>query len=260
MKKTMHFLCFLQKMHQKNVFALSKNGEIDRVLFGCAVWRGIVFKTNKCYNVENPYYERKYKQMKKLAKLMTLVLALMLCISNACAGIMVTNVSVPELKVNLYIPPYLNILTRDVAANDPALATIGMDAATVKEYLTANALYVDAFPYDVSYELTVAGEPNDVSSFREYGSALIEEVCKQLPEIYAGIGMTVTSTETYSNDAADFIKLYYIDGTSGAKVVQYYTIVNNMAVNFRMFSYTGEVTADLESIIKMVVDNAVFVK
>ncbi len=196
--------------------------------------------------------------MKKLAKLMALVLALMLCISNACAGIMVTNVSVPELGVDLYIPPYLSILTRDVAADNPALALLGMDQAAVKDYLTANQLYVDAFPSDVAYELTVAGEPNDVSNFRDYGSVLLDEVRKQMPEIYAGIGMTVTATDTYSNDAADYVKIYYIDDNSGANVVQYYTIVDHMAVNFRLFSYGGAVTPEQETIIKMVVDNAVF--
>ena len=196
--------------------------------------------------------------MKKLAKLMALVMAMLLCVSGACAGIMVTNVSVPDLGVDLYIPPYLNILTRDVQDNDPALAAVGLDAASVKEYLSNNQLYVDAFPADVAYELTVAGEPNDVSSFRDYGSVLLEAVCEQMFDIYANRNMAVTATATYSNDAADFIKIYYTDGNSGASVVQYYTIVDHKAVNFRMFCYTGAVTPEQETIIKMVVDNAVF--
>lgn len=197
--------------------------------------------------------------MKKMVKILTLVLALMLCMTTASAGIMVTNVSVPELGVDLYIPPYLNILTRDLNGCDDLLAQLGMDRGIALEYLESNQLYVDAFPSDVSYELTVAGEPNDVSSFRDYGDVLLKEVCKQMPEIYAGIGMTVTATDIYKNDGADYVKIYYNDPNSGACVLQYYTIVDHQAINFRLFNYAGgPVTADQESIIKMVVDNANF--
>ena len=197
--------------------------------------------------------------MKKLAKILTLVLALMLCMSTASAGIMMTNVSVPELGVDLYIPPYLNILTRDMKGADDLLAQLGMDRAIALEYLEGNQLYVDAFPSDISYELTVAGEPNDVSNFRDYGDVLLKEVCKQMPEIYAGIGMTVTATDIYKNDGADYVKIYYNDPSSGACVLQYYTIVDHQAINFRIFNYVGgPVTADQESIIKMVVDNVNF--
>ena len=199
--------------------------------------------------------------MKKMAKILTLILALMLCMTTASAGVMVPNVSVPELGIEVYVPAYLTIATRDMSDGDEVLALLGMDRATVVEYMEANQLYVDAFPSDLSfsYELTVAGEPNDVSGFRVYGDALIEEVCKMMPETYEAIGMTVSATDIYKNDGADYIKIYYTDGTSGACVLQYFTIVDHQAINFRIFNYAGgAVTAEQESIIKTVVDNTVF--
>ena len=197
--------------------------------------------------------------MKKMVKILTLVLALMLCMTTASAGIMVTNVSVPELGVDLYIPPYLNILTRDLKGCDDLLAQLGMDRGIALEYLESGKLYVDAFPSGFSYELTVAGEPSDYGNFRDYGDALLKEVCKQMPESYAEIGMTVTATDIYKNDGADYVKIYYTDSNSGACVLQYYTIVDHQAINFRIYNYIGgPVTADQESIIKMVVDNANF--
>jgi len=196
--------------------------------------------------------------MKKMVKILTLVLALMLCMTTASAGIMVTNVSVPELGMDLYIPPYLNILTRDMNGCDDLLAQLGMDRGIALEYMESNQLYVDAFPSDFSYELTVASEPNDISNFRDYGDPLLDALCEQMAEIYADIGITVTATDIYKNDAADYVKIYYDDPNSGACVLQYYTIVGNKAVNFRIFHYGGAVTADDESIIKIVVDNAVY--
>ncbi|MBR6571243.1 MAG: hypothetical protein IKK75_12405 [Clostridia bacterium] len=197
--------------------------------------------------------------MKKMAKLLAVLLVLMLGMSTvASAGIMMPNVYVEDIKLSLYVPPYLTILTRD-QMDDSLLAVLGMDRAAAVDYMVANQLYVDAFPSDVSYELTVAMQPlPGLGSFRDYGDAMLELLCDQVVVEYEKIGMTVTATDIYKNDEADFVKIYYNDPSSGARVVQYYTVVNDQAVHFRLFNYSGAITEADETILKSVVDNADF--
>ena len=197
--------------------------------------------------------------MKKMAKLLAVLLVLMLGMSTvASAGIMMPNVYVEDIKLSLYVPPYLTILTRD-QMDDSLLAVLGTDKAAAVDYMVANQLYVDAFPSDVSYELTVAMQPlPGLGSFRDYGDAMLELLCDQVVVEYEKIGMTVTATDIYKNEEADFVKIYYDDPSTGASVVQYYTVVNDQAVHFRLFNYSGAITEADETILKSVVDNADF--
>jgi len=199
--------------------------------------------------------------MKKMAKFLAVLLTMVLLVSSAGATVLSSNYYIEPLHLSVPVPGDYYVLTRDVAANDPVLADIGMDQASVLSFMEANQLYLDAIEPNVAYEFTVAMEANTIDNFNNYSDIVLRQVADTIPETFVELGMNVTKTELYKNDEASFIVIYYygIDEYGDLNhVLQYFTVYDYQAINFRLFSYVGEITEENEQLLREVVDGSDF--
>lgn len=193
-----------------------------------------------------------------MKKLLMLMLALLLTLSCALAETATKTVTIPELHMTMEVPAGAHPMTRSSTLLDYLRA--GMDQAFMKDYMETNDTYAVVIPSDVAWEIDVAMAPNEVESFDAMSALELNMVGMTLRSIYANMGFALDRYEVYNAPAHKYLRIFYTveqEGAAPVEVVQYYTIQNSQAINFRLYLYT-EKTDELLAMYQAVVDSAVF--
>lgn len=193
-----------------------------------------------------------------MKKLLALLLSLLLTVGCACAETATKSLTVPELNMSIEIPVDAKAVTRSSSLLDYLRA--GLDQAFMQEYMEVNDTYAVVVPADFAWEIDVSMAPNDAETFDDLSALELNMVGMALKSVYAGMGVTLNKYETYSSPAHKYLRIFYTveqEGVAPTEVVQYYTIQNYQAINFRLYLYSGTDEA-LMTMYQSVVDSAVY--
>ena len=203
--------------------------------------------------------------MKKIGTVMlSVILLLFLCAPAAYAAAMKTY-TLDELDMSIGIPENWAVFTRDTPANDPNFAVLGLNGETMLSYYKQNYIFLNALMTSNPYtEIVVTMFDNmGMKDLSEYSDAEKSAFAEQSMGANAkNLGAVYDGYDLYTSNGIDYLVFSFSRSDATAKLTdnacQYYTIVNNRAVNITMHSYKGDITEANASLLKDVVDSAAF--
>lgn len=195
-----------------------------------------------------------------LKTLLVFLFCIMLFPFPANATLVSSTFYLPALGISVEIPSNYHILTRDTESSNPIWGIIGWEQADMLSFMTTNHLYMDLIDENFDHEITVSMEENDISNFNDFARSGLEFISSTFTTGFAEYGMQVEDTEIYEQGQAKFIKVLYSVTDNGAitYVLQYYTVYNYKAINFRLFSYSGAISSNHETIMQRMIDRLDF--
>lgn len=191
-----------------------------------------------------------------MKKLLCLVMVLMMLLGMTCARAD-TLYHMPEMNMAVNLPDDFVVLTRNT--EDAVFTVYGMDKATIVDSMVANDTYMIIFPGDFSYEIDVAMAANTIDSFNAHSK---QELMEALPGVMGTLeaqGVTFDNGEFYTNGRDHYLRLFYhVPSEIPTYAVQYYTVQHYQAINFRLFTYAAEATAEQLAEYERVMENVIF--
>ncbi len=196
--------------------------------------------------------------MKKVWSMMAAVLMLLTLIPAAASA--EQTLRLPELKLEVTIPDDCYYLTRDVEDDHPFLALAGMTKEELLNVMESSYTYLNVFPKSipVSEEIVTTMTPNTIKSMNDLSDDMINMICEAIDEEYTSFGTRLLDYEMHDHPQMKFVKIRYITESEEQHRLQYYTIFDNMAINFTLWSYEGGISREQEAFIEEFVDNVRF--
>ena len=199
--------------------------------------------------------------MKKFCKV---IISFFACItflfSTASATLVSSTYKIPALDLSLEIPSNYYIITRETETSSSVWDIVGLTQSDMLAFMNTNHLYMDLIDKNYDHEITVSMEENSLSNFKELHRSGLEFLASAFVSSFPEYGMTVSRTAIYEQEQANFIKIYYSipNDNNITHVLQYYTVYDYKAINFRLFSFSGEITSIHETIMQSLIDNLDF--
>jgi hypothetical protein len=172
----------------------------------------------------------------------------------------------PELNLSVDVPADWITFTRDIEENDPNLALFGTTAeAMVSDYESKN-IYLNSVCLEPLSEIVItmvaddgSKEVFDFNNISDEDMPETVETIKDEMQKLMGDAATYAGTGMYTHAQAKFaIFNFETGGELPDHGQQYTTVINGQTINITLHSYTGELTADQEQLIKDVVDSITF--
>lgn len=196
--------------------------------------------------------------MKKL--LILVMLAALLCSISIPASAASDTYELDEVGLTVSIPADYLVVTRDTPENSSVFSELGMTKADMMAIFEADSIYLDAFSPAIDEEIVVTMAPNNISNISNFSDSLLQQMAKAAADAFHTIGSEVSKYEIYQNGAVKYIKFYHTHATTNTHSLQYYTIIDNKAINITLHSYKGSLTTQQEATVKNVIDSIQFQK
>jgi len=195
---------------------------------------------------------------------------------GVCLAVILTLMAVPafagdrqhfvidEFEISAYIPIDMYVLTKDFDAQDPILAELGFDAQWLAEYYESNHVYLNAVERDYAYEIEFMIIPQDAAepaaNFSLYSDAELLEAGDEFAATYLQAGIPDASFELYHHRQTPFLKFSFEvpNEADSIYIENYYTIYDGNEISVMLYSYSGEVTHDMEARLLSIVESAEF--
>ncbi|MBQ3164975.1 MAG: hypothetical protein IJC02_10665 [Lachnospiraceae bacterium] len=175
-----------------------------------------------------------------------------------------TQVTLEEVDISMMIPITCYLLGQNIAENDPYLEKVGGDREKIKDYYKDAGIILNAIAQDDSYEIVVTMNENSnidyVYSMQSLSEEQISEFAETIQTAYASYGYKVNGYRLYDTEEASYV-LFHFTQLYDEKTVecyQYYTIRESRIYNITLRSYLGEITTDMEEMIRKVIDSISF--
>ncbi len=200
-----------------------------------------------------------------IRKLSTLLLALVLVCSCTVAGAAgYTAYTFDDIGVQMELNEAFNIvLTRDMPADDPTIAMLGLTKDAVDELLVGNKIYLDAMILNaagLTHEINMVAEPMYlVESLNGLEGSNLEAFMSGVRMSYDQAGSTILSYETYIANGYTHVVLL-VSNPQGAQLVQSMTVQNNQTVCITMSCMDGNVGEDDLALMQDILDHTTFNK
>lgn len=199
--------------------------------------------------------------MKRIIALLLSVMMILSLTAAAFADESGDYFYIDELGMNLAFPAdgYV-VFTRGVAADDPNLKAYGLTQESLVEYFAAQSIYFDAWDETVSHELVVTMTENPYESLDGLSSAILKLVKSSVSEQYSALGYEVTDSEYTEINGITYMVLHIVLASDAASdnILQYFTIVDHMAINFAWHNYREELAQADEELMQDLMDSVIF--
>ena len=188
-----------------------------------------------------------------MKKLTAIFLALML-LAGVCCAAAETIHHVPVMNMHLALPEEFLLFTPDTS--EEAYAAYGMTKSGIVEFMEANDTYAIILPSDFAYEIDVSMAANTIETFNDVDDDTLISMIDAIGAELETMGVVYDSGKFFHNGQDKYLVLFYhVPGEAyDTYAVQYYTVQNNQAYNFRLFTYgvqaTAEQLAALENIMR----------
>lgn len=164
-----------------------------------------------------------------------------------------------ELGLTVTIPSEYDVITQDTATNSLIFSELGVSGADLIADFKASGIYLNALPKDVIDEEIVATmTPGGMDNFSIFSDATLITLVSSIIDEYEAFGIDVLEYDIYNHPQAKFIRIRFIDTSSSAYGLQFYTMYDYKAINFTLRSYSGGISQDQEDTIESIVDSIVF--
>lgn len=192
--------------------------------------------------------------MVKNRRSLIFVLAFVL-LFNTSAFASPSTYTIAELGLEITIPSGYKVITKDTPANASIFSDLGRTKADLIEQFEATNIYLNAISNTLDEEVVVTIDTNIIDNFSALSDTSLKMFASSWVNEYEKKGISVLKYDIYQHSQAKFVRVYFEDTTNSVNGLQYYTIYNGKAMNFTMRSYSGEITAKQEKIIKTIVDS-----
>lgn len=164
-----------------------------------------------------------------------------------------------ELGLTVTIPSEYDVITQDTATNSLIFSELGVSGADLIADFKASGIYLNALPKDVIDEEIVATmTPSGLDNFSIFSDTALITLVSSIINEYEAFGIDVLEYDIYNHPQAKFIRIRFIDTSSSAYGLQFYTMYDYKAINFTLRSYSGGISQDQEDTIESIVDSIVF--
>lgn len=205
-----------------------------------------------------------------MKKSMGMKLAAVLLLAAVCFGGVkakaAETVTVPELDVTLTLPEEMVGFTRELDEDDENLAALGLTADALLSEFETKHIYFNGISYEPLHEIVVTMTEdeglNQIFDFNQYSDKEMNEMAEMLVDSdeTKQSGINYSFVEVYQQNQAKFVVFDINQLMSGMTVYgrQYYTVINGQAINVTVQSYEGEVTEEMKTELKGIVDSLAF--
>lgn len=162
---------------------------------------------------------------------------------------------IPEAGVSFAMPSGYDAFYRDMKENDPLFSKYNI----TKESLMItfdNGVFLSALNSDGEEEIMVTMEQStSLDELNGLGETTLMILASAIKEKYEENGVSVSDYDVYHHPQLDFIRISYQATDDSFYGVQYYTICNNVILNYYLYSYDGPVSKAQNKAIQSVVDS-----
>lgn len=169
--------------------------------------------------------------------------------------------SLDEIGVKFFLPISFTVYTRGMNSNDPVVITTGMAPSEIDQILVENNLYLEASQDDFSSEILVTMIGSSLSDFSYLSDSGLLGLSEMWTSSYESYGINILDKDIFSCNNVKYIRMHEsqidADGSSSYRI-QYYTTINNQAINFVFVSSNDDVTESEKAFMQEVVERTVF--
>ena len=197
-----------------------------------------------------------------MKKICLLILAIIVLFSFHVTALASSETySLDELGMTIDIPSEYIVFTRDIDGSDPALSAYGIDKEDMLDFMESNNIYLNAMDEQVSFEIVVTMTGSTTNDLNLWSDTELEAL-ESFFESADNEKNVIEKYEIYQHEQTKFIKLHVAQQTETNTTyrLQYYTVYDNMAINVALYSYSGKINSDMESILNAIVDTVYFEK
>ena len=171
-----------------------------------------------------------------------------------------TTYDLDDLGLSIVIPDSYIVFTRSIKSNDPHLSEYGLTKDGMESLMKERNIYLNAWDEEVNFEIIVTMTENSIKNFSPMSDTVLETLATSLSDQYRKVGISFIKSEVYQHQQAKFLKIYISQPNNDMTVygLQYYTVYDGKAINITLQSYSGDIDASKESVIKSIVDSIQF--
>lgn len=165
-----------------------------------------------------------------------------------------------EIGMTVSMPSDYVVFSRDINANDPNLSAYGLTKDGITSLMSERNIYLNGWDADVNQEIIITMIDSPLVDFNLYSDTTLSIMATSLESEYENFGVTLTKSEIYHHTQAKFLKMNISQPNGGSTMygLQYHTVYADKAINITMQSYSGQITATQEAVIKSIVDSVEF--
>lgn len=195
--------------------------------------------------------------MKKFCMLV-LTLTLLFVLSPAAFAASSETYRLDDLGMSIDIPSEYIVFTRDIADDDPNLSLLGLNKKDLLASMENINAYLDVWARN--FEFTLGVYDTEIDDFNLFSDAALIAFESAIADESGEGDITVEKCELYRHDQTKFIKRYEIwpNGTDTDYCLWYSTVYDGKAIDIVMFSYSGEIGPEEESILQSIVSTVHF--
>ena len=190
----------------------------------------------------------------------SIIAALSLFCISAAAETTYRTYDLSDIDMSVKMPEDINIITRE-EINAPLLSEMEIDSETIIDSFIQSGIHLNAFDDDFNYEIVISEQdPGDSLDYNLVSDQDIENLEDDFKEIFESNGAELTGYEVYNSDVCRYAKIQitYGDPSYPFDALEYYTVQDGVGVAITLTSYSDELSANQEEMLKNMVDSIVF--
>ena len=162
---------------------------------------------------------------------------------------------IDEAKLKVSIPSDYTVVTRNTPSNAEIFTNFGLSYSEFMNNMKSGSIYLDAVSNLYSEEIVVTCKENILNDFALLSDTMLGSVASITTDEMEKFGVSVIKYDIYHHSQAKFIRIYWVDSANSRYGLQYFTVRDNIAMNFTLQSYEDSINSRQESVMKTIVDS-----
>ncbi len=198
--------------------------------------------------------------MRRLVSLFSVLLVVIMASPLLALAAGSTTYDLDDLGLSIVIPDSYIVFTRSIESNDPHLSEYGLTKDGMESLMKERNIYLNAWDEEVNFEIIDTLTEHSINNLSQLSDTVLETLATSLSDQYRQVGISFIKSEIYQHQQAKFLKIYISQPNNDMTVygLQYYTVYDGKAINITLQSYSGDIDAKKETVIKSIVDSIQF--
>lgn len=173
-----------------------------------------------------------------------------------------TEYPLEEMSASVYLPADYITYTRGMDASNPVLVNADLTPKQIDQIFMEGSIYLEATCDDFQSEIMVTMIENEIESFSNWSNGSLLSLAMFMKSGFQQYGLEILDYDVFLNNSVKYIRMHECqtenDGTVSAYRMQYYTIMNHLAINFVFISTYDEITDEEKTFMQEVVEKIIF--
>lgn len=198
---------------------------------------------------------RKMSKLKCVIIHLLVVIMLLSTIAQTTVFAAASTYRIDEAKLRVAIPSNYTVITRNTPSSAEVFSRLGLSYSAFMNNMKTSNIYLDAVSNSYSEEIVVTCKENIISDFALLSDTVLKTMASATINEMEKLGISLIKYDIYHHSQEKFIRIYWLDSANSRYGLQYYTVRDNMAMNFTLHSYDGSITSRQETVMKTIVDS-----